>query len=339
MYTDRIRDFCVANGVVVPIGFGRNPAHRYAVIELTDPPKLVARTWFKQEDVAYYCEQAGAGVPRRILDFQALRELEFHGHKGLVTVGPLDSAEPAAAPVPADLEGCITELELGEHREFLLRIARPSVELISAEVPIAKGCSKFGGCPDVSADFEWPHHKHGPYRFIGQVNLAEIPTRQHGLPSSGLLSFFYADEIFWQDPDYVRCYRFDNLSALKGVEPPAAVRMGATCTVKFQPGMDVRPWPWDDSAAKQWPIDAELREAYWELRCKLHPSGRYLMGYPFNTTLAYDPTPGPDWLSLLTLSSDDELEWCWHDGDWLVTFIEDQRLRVGDFSQIRSDAG
>jgi hypothetical protein len=65
----------------------------------------------------------------------------------------------------------------------------------------------------------------------------------------------------------------------------------------------------------------------------------YLLGYPFNTTLAYDPTPGPEWRSLLTLSSDDELEWCWHDGDWLVTFIEQQRLHAGDFSQIKSDAG
>jgi hypothetical protein len=72
---------------------------------------------------------------------------------------------------------------------------------------------------------------------------------------------------------------------------------------------------------------------------QLHPSERYLLGYPFNMTLAYDPTPGADWRSLLTVSSDDDLEWHWHDGDWLVTFIEEQRLRAGDFSQIRADAG
>ncbi|MGL4422095.1 MAG: hypothetical protein ACRCZF_15615 [Gemmataceae bacterium] len=42
---------------------------------------------------------------------------------------------------------------------------------------------------------------------------------------------------------------------------------------------------------------------------------------------------------MLTLNSDDDLEWSWHDGDWLMTFIEEQRLRAGDFSQIRSDAG
>ena len=139
--------------------------------------------------------------------------------------------------------------------------------------------------------------------------------------------------------DVVRVYRFDNLDALNPVEPLAAVNLGSTATVKFQLGADVPPWPWDKSVARKWPISEGQWDAYWELRCRLHPSGRYLLGYPFNTTLAYDPTPGPEWRSLLTLSSDDDLEWCWNDGDWLVMFIMDQRLRAGDFSQIKSDAG
>jgi uncharacterized protein YwqG len=245
--------------------------------------------------------------------------------------------------VAADLATYVTELGLGEQREFLLRIARPSVEIISAEVPVAKGCSKCGGSPDLPTDFKWPHHKLGPYRFIGQVNLADIPKGPNGLPRGGVLSFFYAHdetgESFWGDPEYVRAYRFENVGALKSVDPPAVVRLGSTSSVKVQLGVDVPPWPWDESAAKKWPLSESQRDAYWELRSRLHPSGRYLLGYPFNTTLAYDPTPGPEWRSLLTLSSDDELEWCWHDSDWLVTFIEEQRLRAGDFSQIKADAG
>jgi len=232
---------------------------------------------------------------------------------------------------------------LGEHREYLLGIARPSVEIITADAPVTKGCSKFGGSPDVPTEFKWPHHKHGLYRFIGQVNLADIPAGGHGLPGDGLLSFFYAHDengkSFWRDPDYVRVYRFEKLDALQPVEPPAAVRLGSTATLKLPRGADVPPWPWRDADAKKWPISESQQDAYWKLRLRLHPSRRYLLGYPFNTTLAYDPTPGPDWRSLLTLSSDDELEWYWHDGDWLVTFIEEQRLRAGDFSQIKADAG
>ena len=242
-----------------------------------------------------------------------------------------------------DLASYVSELGLDEHREHLLGIARPSIEILVAKARATKGCSKFGGKPDLPTEFEWPHHKLGPYRFIGQFNLADIPKGPHGLPVAGLLSFFYAHdedgESFWGDPDYVRAYRFDNLDTLKPVEPPAAVRLGKTATLKFQLGADVPPWPWGEAAREKWSISEDQRDAYWELRCKLHPSNRYLGGYPFNTTLAYDPTPGPEWRSLLTLSSDDDLEWCWHDGDWLVTFIEEQRLRAGDFSQIKSDAG
>jgi uncharacterized protein YwqG len=192
-------------------------------------------------------------------------------------------------------------------------------------------------------DFNWPHHKLGPYRFIGQVSLAEVRKGAHRLPGGGLLSFFYAHDenggSFWEDPDYVRVYLFEKVDALQPVQPPAAVCLGSTSTVEFQLGADVAPWPWSGADAKKWPIRESQRDAYGQLRCRLHPSGRYLLGYPFNTTLAYDPTPGPEWRSLLTLSSDDELEWCWHDGDWLVSFIEEQRLRAGDFSQIKCDAG
>jgi hypothetical protein len=110
-------------------------------------------------------------------------------------------------------------------------------------------------------------------------------------------------------------------------------------TTQFELGADVPPWPWDESALKNWPIGEEVADAYGALRRKLHPSHRYLLGYPFNTTLAYNPTPGPEWRSLLTLSSDQELMWWWADDDWLVTFIEEQRLGAADFSQIKSDAG
>ena len=48
--------------------------------------------------------------------------------------------------------------------------------------------------------------------------------------------------------------------------------------------------------------------------------------------------PWPEWCSLLTLASDDKLNWFWH-GDWLVTFIEKEKIRNADFSTIQTDAG
>jgi hypothetical protein len=243
----------------------------------------------------------------------------------------------------ADLVRYVSAFGLDQHTEYLLGIARPSVEIVTESAPIDVGRSKLGGSPDVPPGFAWPHHGLGPYRFLAQVNLADVPRGPHGLAADGMLSFFYAHddngETFWGDPDYIRVYKFGDIHALAPELSPLAVRLGATSRIRFEAGTDLPPWPWDEPATTVWPIAKSYKEAYSELRLKLHPSQRYLLGYPLNTTLAYDPTPGPDWRSLLTVSSDEDLEWHWHDGDWLVTFIEEQRLRAGDFSQVSADAG
>jgi hypothetical protein len=94
-YTDKVRRYCNANGIAVPVGFGRHPASRYVVVELTDPPKLVARTWFKQEDVAYFFEHRVDSAPCRILDFKEGEELQFSGGKRLKRVGSFAIAKDA----------------------------------------------------------------------------------------------------------------------------------------------------------------------------------------------------------------------------------------------------
>ena len=241
------------------------------------------------------------------------------------------------------LSRLVVDYGLSEYCDFLQKVARPSIEIITAGPPVSRGCSKFGGSPDVTNDFEWPHHDRTPYRFIGQVNLEHLPKDTYGLPSKGLLSFFYIHdekgEAFERNPGYVRVFHFKTIGGLRTLAPPEPVRFGSTCTISFHASTDVPPWPWDDSQVKLWPIDESKQDAYWEMRCQIHASGRYLLGYPLNTSLAYDPTPGPEWRSLLTLNSDDNLEWFWHDGDWLVTFIDNRRLLENDYSEIRADAG
>lgn len=242
-----------------------------------------------------------------------------------------------------ELERHAVDLGLADHREDLLALARPAIVLVDALSPTTSACCKLGGPPDVPASFVWPHHALGPYRFIAQIDLGAVPGNRHGLPDRGMLSFFYAHdedgEAFWGDPDYVRVHRFDDVAALEPRTPPHEVDFGSSLRVDLRPGLDLPPWPWADAARDAWPIPESHRAAYRQLRDRLHPSGRYLMGYPCTSSLAYDPTPGPEWRSLLTLASDDALAWCWHDGDWLVTFVEEQALRDGDFSRIRADAG
>lgn len=245
--------------------------------------------------------------------------------------------------MPNLLEEKIIQFEFEDHRDFLLKIAKPSIELSSSPDSTGFGCSKFGGEPDLPASFEWPVHSLGFYRFIGQIDLSELPRAHESVPSKGLLLFFYAHdeagEAFWGDPDFIKVFHFEMNDEIRSVSPPVEVAFGAASGIRFEAGFDLPSWPRNDLEKERWPIEASKRDAYWDLRCALHPGIGHLFGFPFNTTLAYDPTPGPEWVSLITLSSEDAFDWCWHDGDWLVAFIESDRLRQGDFSVIKADAG
>lgn len=75
-YTDRVKEYCASSGIAIPAGFNRQPAGRYAIIDLeATPPKLVARTWFNREDVVYYLQHLSAGNRVKILDFKERQEL------------------------------------------------------------------------------------------------------------------------------------------------------------------------------------------------------------------------------------------------------------------------
>jgi hypothetical protein len=77
-YSDRIEDYCRAHGIDVPPGFRRHPASRYAAIDLgRAPPRLIATTWFKQEDLLYYVSRHASPAVLRLLDFKERQELAF----------------------------------------------------------------------------------------------------------------------------------------------------------------------------------------------------------------------------------------------------------------------
>jgi len=74
--TSKIKAYCIRQGVEIPAGFHRQPAARYALIDLSvSPNKLIARTWFKHEGVITYLSQYGAGRRLKILDFKDQVEL------------------------------------------------------------------------------------------------------------------------------------------------------------------------------------------------------------------------------------------------------------------------
>ena len=84
-YSNKIEEYCAQKGIKIPPGFYRHSASRYAVVVISElQAKLVAKTWFNQEDVVYYLKNQGKEKELVILDFKELEELKFDGSNKLV---------------------------------------------------------------------------------------------------------------------------------------------------------------------------------------------------------------------------------------------------------------
>ena len=240
----------------------------------------------------------------------------------------------------------LENLNLEKHKNFIAKTVRPAVEIIKLKnAGQGLACSRFGGLPDLPAGTKWPEFNSIPYRFLGQINFADIPAAETGLPSIGLLSIFVSDKkddeppIFYREDGFVHAIYIPELSNLETLNPPPNFGIENPCEIvlKFQPTVDI---PFDNDQVKDWPFnDEEENEIYDEIRASLHKKDEYLLGYPAHNTLAYDPIPNPGWISLLNLFSDRKLKWQWADGDNLMIFIEKEKLEISDFSNLKADAG
>ena len=123
-------------------------------------------------------------------------------------------------------------------KEKLELLAQNSIELkIEGKETYKLGATRFGGKPDVPADFVWPTYegegydhvvKERPLTFLAQFNCAELAKfdKEHLLPDHGLLSFFYeTDTQCWgydpKDKGCARVYWFEDISALSAANFPA----------------------------------------------------------------------------------------------------------------------
>lgn len=242
-----------------------------------------------------------------------------------------------------DFLDIIKQSDISKHSRFLMKSIRPAIDIVKnvSNKPYL-GCSRFGGSPDLQVGAEWPTYNNKPYRFLGQINFSEITGIETDFPKSGLLSLFFVDYSEDQcslepwDSGYIRAIFTPETSNLENIKAPQSVDEKSVC-IEFSPTIDL---PFDEYQMEEWPFDDEEEEdIYWEIRESLHKSYDYLLGYPSYCTLAYDPTPGTEWISLLTISSDNNLEWCWHDDDMLMLFIQREDLKKLDFSNIKAEAG
>ncbi|WMS87392.1 hypothetical protein [Pleionea litopenaei] len=92
-YSKIIQEYCEAEAIYVPPGFKRRPASHLAVVRTDDDhPKLVAKTFFKKEDLNYYISSIlselqpnpEGELPVRVIDFKENTHFKVAGNGALI---------------------------------------------------------------------------------------------------------------------------------------------------------------------------------------------------------------------------------------------------------------
>ena len=123
-------------------------------------------------------------------------------------------------------------------KQELKALCRNAIHLnIGGKGESVLGGTRFGGVPDVPADFVWPVYegtsfadnevKKRPLSFLAQFNCADLATldTEGLLPKTGLLSFFYEMETAcWgfdpKDAGCARVFWFEDTSAIASAQVP-----------------------------------------------------------------------------------------------------------------------
>lgn len=130
------------------------------------------------------------------------------------------------------------------------KFLRPAVYAFRPYPPHRKqnGRSRVGGLPDLPPGTGWPRapghpgevKANTPLHFLAQIDLAEVPWRPEGFPSSGVLMFFgrYDEELLWAtedvDPANDFCLVFDRDYRGVRTTPPEDLAPISSATDHFE---------------------------------------------------------------------------------------------------------
>lgn len=234
------------------------------------------------------------------------------------------------------------------------------------EIPV--GLNKLGGEPDVPPGFLWPMRKDRPLAFVAQINLGQIPAvPESKLPSRGILSFFYDDQVWGFDPEdkdgfKVYCFADQALDRIKtpvvktkkklfGIFPQSSSETKIYKSCKFEP-KTIATLP-DDAAVIGLPVDftddycrmledmeghhrllgyCEPIQNPMQIECELVTNGFYCgdsSGY--KKASEFEET-SKQWRLLLQIDSDIEhSDMMWGDGGRLYYWIKEKDLESGNF--------
>ena len=95
-----------------------------------------------------------------------------------------------------DIRDALRAVHLERLTDHVIQGALPAIHLtheVADERELPIGTSKFGGCPDLPPDLDWPMNRSTPLTFLAQFDLTEVAPfdAETLLPPIGMLSFFY----------------------------------------------------------------------------------------------------------------------------------------------------
>ena len=256
----------------------------------------------------------------------------------------------------------LREGKLDSLAPVICSVARPALKLTTMPVEgeMSVGATKFGGKPDLDHGTDWPEFEGKLHTFIGQFRLEDLQETQAGrlLPRSGLLSFFvFDDPIETGQPAAEgaegawRVIYTPDTSRLRRCDPPKEFdegnRLAPECLLQMQETLDLpnvntydleRDYADRFTAcrrAKSLGLKREHGDAYEAVLESLLPEREersHLLGWSHPQVLADDPVE-EDFRHLLTVASEECLEWCWADGHQLFYSIRPEDLSAGRFER------
>lgn len=159
----------------------------------------------------------------------------------------------------------VAEFDLARHHVYLREVVRPAIDILRTNSSQTLAGSRFGGSPDLPPSAPWPTHQWGPYWFLAQINFAEIPSGEHRLASSGLLSLFYVDDPelahFYDDHNYVIAQFTSAETKVAPRSSPESVKSRGVASITFRQTIDI---PFDEYQRDDWPFSPEERDMYFQ---------------------------------------------------------------------------
>ena len=260
------------------------------------------------------------------------------------------------------------EQGIEQHLEYLNTLRLPAIALSPAG---SIALSRIGGLPSLPDKVAWPEWKGKPLAFLCQINLEEIPKdcERQGLPSSGMLYFFYDQEqsTWGFDPEDEGSWRILYAAAPSASGIPRTAPNGlekdyiyAEKPVTFT---SIMTYPdWQDKRVEDLDLSDSQNEQYDGLCSSVFKGGpaHHLFGYPspvqgndmdldcqlvshnlycgdaseYRDPRAKELEAGRrDWILLLQLDTDDDTGMMWGDCGMLYFWIRRHDLEKGHFDK------